>query len=59
MFDLFFENAHIADGTGKAIYKSNVGVSDGKIAYIGSEQSYLRAHNRRCSGKIHGLSYVV
>lgn len=35
MFDLFIERAQIADGTGNPVYMANVGIRDGKIAYIG------------------------
>ena len=39
MFDLFIEQPKIADGTGKPIYTANVGIRDGKIAYIGQAQA--------------------
>lgn len=37
MFDRFFFHASIADGTGRPVYQANVGIRNGKIAYIGSE----------------------
>lgn len=36
MFDLLIRNAHVVDGTGQPSYISDVGVSNGKIAEIGS-----------------------
>ena len=37
MLDLLIKNARIYDGTGNPSYIGNVGVSGGKIAYIGTE----------------------
>ena len=37
MNDLLFKNAHIADGTGKEIFLSNIAIKDGKISYIGED----------------------
>ena len=35
MFDLIFKNGEIFDGTGKAGYISDIGITDGKITAIG------------------------
>lgn len=35
--DLFIKNASVIDGSGKKIFKSNVGIDKGKIVYIGRE----------------------
>lgn len=35
MFDLFIRNGSIVDGTGSPSFRANIGVKDGKIAYIG------------------------
>lgn len=37
MFDVVFTDAWVADGTGEPMFKANVGVRDGKVAYIGSD----------------------
>ena len=34
-FDVLIENAHIVDGSGKALYKGSIGVKGGKIAALG------------------------
>lgn len=38
MFDVVFRDAWVADGTGEPMYKANVGICDGCIAYIGNEE---------------------
>ncbi|GAB6182708.1 N-acyl-D-amino-acid deacylase family protein [Thermodesulfovibrio hydrogeniphilus] len=35
--DILIKNANIIDGTGKAIFKGNIGIKDKKILYIGKE----------------------
>ncbi len=35
--DLLIKNANILDGTGKALFKSNIGIKGKKIVYIGKE----------------------
>ena len=35
LFDVLFRNAWIADGSGEPMYRSSVGVKDGKVAAIG------------------------
>ncbi len=35
-FDLLIKNVKVIDGTGNPWYKSDVGIADGKIDYIGS-----------------------
>lgn len=42
MFDLFIKQAQIADGTGAPIYTANVGIKEGKIAYIGQNPADTR-----------------
>ena len=34
MLDLVIRNARIADGSGKGVYRGNVGVKDGRIAFV-------------------------
>ena len=34
-YDVIIGNGNIVDGTGKPIFKSDVGISDGKISKIG------------------------
>lgn len=38
-FDLVIKNARIIDGTGSPWYRGDVGIRDGKIAYIGKIES--------------------
>ncbi|MDA4135339.1 MAG: amidohydrolase family protein, partial [Thaumarchaeota archaeon] len=49
MLDVAIRDAHVVDGTGKARYKADVGISDDRIAEIGqvgSAKLEVRANNR-------------
>lgn len=35
--DLFIKNASVVDGTGKPLFKSNLGIKEGRIVYIGRD----------------------
>ena len=53
MYDLLIKNANIIDGTGADAYTGNVGIRDGKIAYIGAEDAAASQ-----TLDIHGLTLV-
>lgn len=57
--DLIIRNGSVVDGTGRALYKADIGIRDGRIALVGSIPDTSGAHVIDAEGKIVAPGHVT